>query len=271
MAHILTNVTAQHEHYLTGSFSVTDFVKVGTLALTATGAVTGQTISNLAATLPTFGANTKLFVQVDSLTDIPAALKVTLKNSTASIGEADVVPHAPINALFPIQNAGSWAVAPTAGFTVDITGAAPGVVLNILMLDDDASKWFDLGLNYNEGLSWQDGALTAPVARGWNLTDHAKRIPTGNQWSIAQLYCSQFEGIAGLSGKSLMIKDEIHTDGGATIKETIYLTKASVQDVARAIGGGGGQAGADAVHASGYYAKSYTHTADAIALTATTN
>lgn len=269
MAKILTNVTAMHEHYLSCSYSVVDFTRFATMNITASGTVTGQTLTNVPATLPTFGANTKIFAHVDSITDIASNMTITVKQAAAVIGTATVVAHAPIDAIFPVQNAGAWTVAPATGFTVDLATATAGVVINLIVLDDDPTKWFDLGLNYQEGVSFEDGAMSAPVARGWNSTDHAKRIPTGNQWSISQLYCSQFEGVANLRGKTVMIKDEIKTDGSATIKETTWVTKATVQNAGVAIGGGGGGAAADSVHASGYYARSYTWTADATALTAT--
>lgn len=348
MSKILTNVQGMHEHFLTCSYSVTDFTKFATMNITASGTVAGQTLSSIPTVMPVFGANTKIFAHVDSITDIANDMTVTVKSAAttaitrvnitaggtgytngtavtptggtgsgfagtavvvggvitdvvitnggsytvvptgfsctggsgftatgslgtgAALGTATVIAHSPIDAIFPVKTSGDlWTVAPGYGFTVDLANATAGTVINLIMLNDDPAVWFDLGLNYNEGVSFSDGAMSAPVARGWNMTDHAKRIPTGNQWSISQLYCSQMEGIANLRGKTIMIKDEVHTDGSAIIKETNYYTKVTVQNVDVGIGGGGGGAAADAVHASGYYARAYCWTLDATALTAT--
>jgi hypothetical protein len=345
MAKILTNVTGMHEHYLSCSYTVLDFQKFAVMNITAAGTVVAQTLSGLGA-MPIFDANSKLFVHVDSISDISTNMLVTVKSGPTTgatrvtvtaggtgytngsavtfatnngfagtavvvagvvtdviitnggttlpvglmtvagggtgatgtpvagtglaLGTATVVAHSPIDAIFPVKTSGDlFTVAPGYGFTVDLATATAGVVLNLLMLDDSPAKWFDMGLNYNEGLTFEDGAMIAPVARGWNMTDHAKRVPNGNQWSLSQLYCSQFEGVANLRGKTIMIKDEVKTDGSSIVKETAYITKATVQNAAQAIGGGGGGAAADAVHANGYYARSYTWTLDATSLTAT--
>ena len=185
-----------------------------------------------------------------------------------ALGTSNVITGAPVDSIFPVQNAGAWTVYPGYGYTVNLTTAQPGVTLTLWALDETASLWFDLGMNYQDGLSMDDGMMTSPVARGWNATDHAKRIPTANSFHINQLYCSQFEGVANLRGKTLMIKDEIHTDGGATVKETQWILKATVQNVNTAIGGGGGNHAADAVNCTGYYSRSLTATWDQASLTA---
>lgn len=350
MSKILTNVTGMHEHYLSLCYQNTQMTEFGTLNITGSGTVTGQTIGSMPTALPVFGSNTKIFAVVDSITDIPNDMTVTIKSAAATaitrvnvgtpgtgytvgtavtttggtgsgftgyiaavnatggvtdiaitnpgsyttlptgfsatggtglvatgvlgtataLGSASIVAHAPIDAAFPVMTSGgAWTVAPGYGFTVDLTNAAPGVVVKLFCLDDTSALWFDMGLNYNEGVSFEDGVMAAPVARGWSLTDHAKRVPASNSWSVSQLYCSQMEGIANLRGKTIMIKDEIRTDGGSTVKETTWVFKATVQNVAIAIGGGGGGAAADAVNASGYYSRAVTYTADATAMTAT--
>jgi len=186
-----------------------------------------------------------------------------------SLGTVTVPTGAPMDTIIPFALAGSIATAAPYGFTVNITGAQSGTNFSIFALDNTASLWYDMGMNYAEGLDFADGPIASPVARGWSNTDHSKRIPTTNNWHVNQLYCSQYEGIASLRGKTFMIQDQVHTDGGATIKEITYVLKATVENSSRNIGGGGGNHNADSVNCTGYYMRKLVYTLDATAITAT--
>lgn len=267
MAQILTPVNTMLEHYLSMKYTAADFPRLLD-RVDVTGATTvSSTVASGANALVTSQnwqtGSKKLFLTVDSVTDIATDMVVTLKDGATTIATGTILAHAGIDAIFQMTVAAAFTASPA--LTVTITGGTAGVVFSIMMIDD--SSWKDLGQNFSESVNFQDGVLGVPVARGWDATSFQKRVRSGNQFSLRQLYCSQFEGVANLKGKTILIKDEVRVDGSATIKETSYYVACSVVGVGVGIGSGG-QEQADTVDASGYYKRGYTWTQDATSLTA---
>lgn len=266
MANILTNTTSALEHYLEYKNSSDDFKRILTAKVTGATAVTSENVLSFSDAASLYGTGNKLFVCVSSITDIATPITVTLKDASTTSGTATVIAHAGIDTIYPITNADSFTIAAPAGvISISVTGGTANVKLELISIPD--ATWLKLGENFNESVAFQPGAMTAPVPRGWNATDHSKRIRVNNSWSVKQLYCSMAEGVAHLRGKTILLKDEIKTDG-VTTKEIKYVVGCQVQNAAVEVGGGGGEAGVDSVTAGGYFTRQYTWTLDAKSLTA---
>jgi hypothetical protein len=270
MAKILTPVNTMLEHYLSMKYLATDFPRLldrvdvtGAATVNSTILSTQTALNTLIGSQNLSSGSKKLFLTVDGVTDPATDIAVTLKDGSTTIATGTILAHSGIDAIFPMTVSAAFTATPA--LTVTITGGTAGVVFSIMLVDD--SSWMDLGQNFSESISFQDGALGMPVARGWDATAFQKRVRTGNSFSLRQLYCSQFEGIANLRGKTILIKDEVRVDGSATIKETSYYVACSVTGVSQAIGAGG-QEQADMVDAGGFYKRGYIWTADATAVTA---
>lgn len=267
MAQILTPVNTMLEHYLSMKYIATDFPRimsrVDVTGATTVSATPDANAQALCASQNWSTGTKKLFLTVDGVTDPATNMEVTLKDGTTTIATGTILAHAGIDSIFPMTVTAAFTANPT--LTVTVTGGTPGVVFSIMMIDD--AGWKSLGENFNEGINFQDGAIAMPVARGWDATAFQKRIRSGNSFSIRSLYCSQFEGIANLRGKTILIKDEVRVDGSATIKETSYYVGCCFSTLSMNIGGGG-QEQADMIEGSGYYRRGYTLTSDATALTA---
>ena len=183
---------------------------------------------------------------------------------------ATVEAHAGIDAIFPMTTSavnGYDVTAPTGSVVFGVANGVANVAMLVISIDD--TLWLNLGENFSEGVQFTKGVMATPVARGWNATDHSVRVRSTCQFSIKQLYSSMLEGIANLRGKTILIKDEVRPDGGSVPKETHFVTGAQFENAALEIGGGGGNAGVDAVTGSGYFRRMYTWTQDSTILGAT--
>ena len=271
MAKILTPITTLLEHYLSLKYIQSDFPRVID-RLDITGATTlNTTISSTQVALNTLlgsknlsSGNVKMFLSNDAVTDPATDCVVTLKDGATTIGTATILAHSGIDTAVQFVCTNPFTATPA--LTVTITGGTAGCTFSIWILDDTVA-WMDLGQNFNESISFQDGVIAVPVPRGWNATAFQKRTRSGNSMNLKQLYASNLEGVSNLKGKTILIKDEIHTDGGATIKEVNYYVACSVVSVSNSIGTSG-QEQADMVDATGYYMRGYTVTNDATAQTA---
>lgn len=261
MAKILTNTQSAHEHYLTMQYDETDFPRLGTLSIT--GATTLTTA--LESSPPTAGANHYLVACVSSITALSTATTITM----GAAGSVTIPKYAPLDSIWRFDNAGSFDITIPGSPTFTVTGGTAGTLIEVFVIDMTAANWLDLGQNFNEGVSFTRGLTAAPVARGWSATDHQKRIRSMNNWTIRQMYCSNLEGVANLRGRIIRVKDEVHTDGSAVIKEIFFNVKVQVQNATSEFGGGGGDTMVDVVNAVGYFGRQYCLTLDATSLTAT--
>ena len=261
MAKILTQITTAHEHYLTMQYSsAAAFGKYSTLSVTGAATLT----SVVESPAITAGAGKVVLAVVSSITPITTAMTVTIGLIPAVIPK-----FAPLDSAWVFEATPGGARTVVAG-AATIAGGVAGVLIEIWVVDDTSANWLPLGENFNEGVTFARGLIASPVARGWSATDHQKRVRSTNTWNIRQMYCSQMEGVANLRGLSIAIKDEVRTDGSATIKEVCYVMNAQVQNAAAEMGAGGGDLSADMVTASGYFSRMFCVTLDATALTATT-
>ena len=196
----------------------------------------------------------------------------TFGAAVMGFGVARVSAHAGIDVCFPFLGSGGTnaitAMVSSETLTIVVKDGSANVKIELISIDESTSNpWLNMGENFNEGLTFNDGVMTAPVARGYNATDHSKRIRVNNSWSIRQMYCSANEGIANLRGKTIMIKDRILTDG-VTLKETRYVVGCQVYNAAPEVGGGGGEAQVDSISAGGSYTRSYRIVWNSTSLTA---
>ena len=261
MPKILTNTQSAHEHYLTMQYDETDFPRVGTLSITGTTTLT----TALESSIPTAGANHYLVACVSSITALATDMVITM----GAAGSVTIPKYAPLDSIHRFSLTGSFDITIPGSPTFTVTGGTAGALIELFVIDVTAASWLDLGQNFNEGVSFTRGLTAAPVARGWSATDHQKRIRSMNNWTIRQMYCSQFEGVANLRGRIIRVKDEVHTDGSAIVKEINFVVKVQVQNATSEFGGGGGDTMVDVVNAVGYFGRMYTLTLDTLSITAT--
>lgn len=268
MAKILTPSTTMLEHYLKLQYTALDFDRICD-RVDVTGAATATT--TVAAVLTpfvsvNFSTGTKsVYAVVSGVTDQATDTLLTLKDGVTTLGTCTVLAHAGIDSLHKFVMTAPFTATPVV--TVTLTGGTAGVFYEILIIDNDPVAWLDMGQNFNEGVTFQDGPLGMPVARGWVAAAFQKRVRNQNTWSVRQMYSSIHEGVANLRGKTIRVRDDVRTDGGSLIKETHYVIAAQVLGVPVAIGSGG-QEQADVVDASGYYARRYNINFDALSMTA---
>lgn len=267
MSAIVSNTTTFLSHYLSYKNVSSDFPKLANVAVTGATTLSASNVASVGVATPLMGAGKKLFVVVDSITDIATDLTLVMKDGGTTLGTAVIKAHSGIDMIYPIMNASSFDItAPATSLSFTVTGGSANVALFVISIDDSA--WLNLGENFNEGVQFTKGVMSTPVARGWNATDHAVRVRTTCQFSIRQLYCSMLEGIAHLRGKTVLIKDEVRPDGGSVAKEIHFITGAQFENASLEIGGGGGNAGVDSVTGSGYFRRMYTWLCDASVLAA---
>lgn len=259
MGKILTQIQTAHEHYVSMQYSATAIEKYATLSI-----LTATTLSSVVeGTPPTAGAGKAVLAVVSSITPIAADMTLTIGAIPAVVRK-----YAPLDSAWVFEATPGGTRTVTLG-AVTVTGGTIGALIEIWVVDDTASNWLEMGQNFNEGITFTRGLTSAPVGRGWSATDHQKRIRSSNSWSMNQLYCSQMEGVANLRGQTIQIKDEVHTDGSAVIKEVNYVINAQVQTAAAEIGAGGGDVMGTTINASGFFSRMLTVTNDLTAQTAT--
>ncbi len=271
MGKILQNASTMHEHYCSFKYNAEDFPRVGSFAPTAVTTTTNITSGFVAASGIATAGNTspavgkKLFVVVNSVTDNATAMTVTYTCSTnAFVGT--LPPHAPIDCIVELVKASTALPLDCTG-VLTVTGATVGCSYELMVIDDAA--WSDLGQNFNETVSFAKGVMLQPIPRGWDATAFSKRVRVTNNFSLKQMYSSQFEGVSSLRGKTICIKDEVKEDGSANVREVLYAVQCAVQSASIEIGAGGGETMVDQVQASGYFKRLYTLTLDTTSLGAT--
>ena len=161
------------------------------------------------ASLPASG-----FAVVRALVPLNAEVESTWSVDTA---DAKLPAFAPPGASAEL---GLTIAVPTA-LNVDVTGAAPGDSVDVMVLPNPAN---DVLICYDQGINVEIGDENKAIGRKFSPVDHYVRQRPNNQLTIGDLLVSSLEGIAALRNRTVTLIGKYYPNGGAAVGEIYYWT-----------------------------------------------
>lgn len=81
-------------------------------------------------------------------------------------------------------------------------------------------------LSYFESIEFPVGPYLRSIPDRYDTSDHKKRQRQENRITMSQLYQNHADGMARIEGREVTLMLQVEDDGGGSITETIFLSKA---------------------------------------------
>ena len=206
------------------SYSFTDWIVVGEIVVTGSGAGT------YSADTAIFAGGTPIYARVKGNAVGAEALVLTV-TGTGTSGTVTIPARSQEGSGVIVTDSYSAIETYTDITTVTFTGGTAGEKIEFVSIPP-ASNWVNaLGgvIGYDTGFTYDEGTTSRAIADGYEIADHWKRARGETSVNINQLYQAFTAGLTWVRDRNILLKVEIEDDGGSTATETYYFNKTRIQ------------------------------------------
>jgi len=206
------------------SYSFTDWIVVGELVITGSGAGT------YTADTAIFAGGTPIYARVKENAVGSAAVVLTV-TGTGTSGTVTLDARSQEGSGVVITDSYAAIETYTDVTSVTFTGGAAGEKVELISIPP-ASYWDNaLGgtIGYDTGFTYDEGTTSRAIANKYEVADHWKRARGETSININKLYQAFTAGLTWVRDRNILLKVEIKDDGGSTATETYYFNKTRIQ------------------------------------------